>query len=165
MPRLILQKIVYLIQTLILVGLFILLYGIATGNPYTFDIAKNTFLKKQIECMSLNVYYEARGQGKYEWDRVIEVTTNRVKSKKYPNNVCDVVYQAYQFSWTIWYSNVPPKDTKTYEKIKRHVWDRLTNGTPQKLNGALYYHAHYVAPKWSRKKKIIYKTNYHVYYK
>ena len=33
--------------------------------------------------------------------RVANVTMNRVNSGIFPNSVCSVVYQPYQFSWTL----------------------------------------------------------------
>ena len=53
-----------------------------------------------MHCLATNIYHEARGesiQGKFA---VGHVTLNRVASPRYPNNICDVVYQAeYRVNW------------------------------------------------------------------
>ena len=50
-------------------------------------------------CLAKNIFHEARGEptiGKYA---VAQITLNRVESLKYPNNICSVVLDRYQFSW------------------------------------------------------------------
>src|SRR6056300_549570 len=74
------------------------------------DIALAEFLE-QHQCMAMNIYHEARSDGKLGQKAVGFVTLNRVQSKHYPSTPCDVVYQAQlnangkpkrnkcQFSW------------------------------------------------------------------
>ena len=42
-------------------------------------------------CMSLNIYYEARGEGWKGKTAVAHVVQNRVAHEKYPDTICDVV--------------------------------------------------------------------------
>lgn len=54
----------------------------------------------QIECLARNIYFESRGEpidGQYA---VAFVTLNRVEDPRWPDTICDVVYQENQFSWT-----------------------------------------------------------------
>lgn len=51
-------------------------------------------LKKELWCISNNVYHEARGESLLGKAAVAHVTMNRVRHSDYPNNICDVVYQA-----------------------------------------------------------------------
>lgn len=64
---------------------------------------------QEIECLAQNIYHEARNQGYKGMQAVANVTMNRVKSVKYKDTVCEVVYEKYrlksgkyscQFSWT-----------------------------------------------------------------
>ena len=65
----------------------------------------------EIECMAKNIYFEAAIESTAGQLAVAQVTLNRVKSKHYPNTVCEVVYEGphhasghpkrdrCQFSW------------------------------------------------------------------
>ena len=62
-------------------------------------------------CLALNVYFEARGDDVLSQVATSQVVINRVKDTRYPNQVCDVVFQSEkhengfpkknrcQFSW------------------------------------------------------------------
>jgi N-acetylmuramoyl-L-alanine amidase len=58
---------------------------------------------KQVECLAKNIYFESRGEPRKGQLAVGFVTLNRVDSNKYPDSVCEVVYQKIrgrcQFSW------------------------------------------------------------------
>ena len=51
-------------------------------------------------CLACNLYFEARGEEKTGIVAVAMVTLNRVNSFEYPNSICKVVWQKWQFSWT-----------------------------------------------------------------
>jgi len=53
----------------------------------------------ELECLAVNIYHEARGETQKGKLAVAHVTVNRVKSKRFPNTVCDVVYQAQYSEW------------------------------------------------------------------
>jgi spore germination cell wall hydrolase CwlJ-like protein len=55
---------------------------------------------EDINCLAKNIYYEARGVSIQKQKAVAKVTMNRVRSNSYPNDICSVVYQKSQFSWT-----------------------------------------------------------------
>ena len=46
-----------------------------------------------VECLALNMYHEARGQGSAGLLGVSSVVLNRVKDKRFPNTICEVVEQ------------------------------------------------------------------------
>src|SRR5690606_12607412 len=58
---------------------------------------------QELQCLQKNVYYEARNQSEAGMRAVAAVTVNRARSTRFPDNICDVVYQrnkrACQFSW------------------------------------------------------------------
>ena len=66
-------------------------------------------------CLALNVYFEARSEPMIAQFAVAQVTMNRVASEKYPDNVCDVVWQKKQFSWTHDGKSDKPKEAKAWE--------------------------------------------------
>tara|TARA_R110001592_G_scaffold45033_3_gene144167 strand:- start:132 stop:701 length:570 start_codon:yes stop_codon:yes gene_type:complete len=64
----------------------------------------------QMHCLATNIYHEARGEtvrGKFA---VAHVTMNRVNSDRFPNTVCNVVYQSQMR--TNWKGESVPKRHK-----------------------------------------------------
>ena len=57
----------------------------------------------QMHCLAKNIYFEARGESRNGKIAVANVTINRVNNKRFPNTVCDVVYQAVHSTW--WLEN------------------------------------------------------------
>ena len=54
----------------------------------------------QAKCLADNMYFEARNQGTAGIIAVSNVVLNRVKSKDYPNTICEVVRQGpHRESW------------------------------------------------------------------
>lgn len=68
-----------------------------------------------IACLALNIYHEARGEPVDGQIAVAQVTLNRVADPRYPDNVCDVVYQPSQFSWTLAETHPPATDAEALE--------------------------------------------------
>ena len=46
-----------------------------------------------VKCLALNMYHEARSQGTAGLFAVSAVVINRVNDSRFPNSVCEVVYQ------------------------------------------------------------------------
>ena len=132
------------------------------------SLSKKT--QKQIDCLAQNIYHEARGESEAGQLAVAMVTMNRVGSGNFPDSVCGVVYQktgrTYQFSWVsnkkklttinhLLYNDIVELATMIYFNHGR--LDDMTDG-------ATFYHADYVNPKW----KGLEKTNqigHHIFYK
>ena len=53
-----------------------------------------------LECLVAAIFFEARDQPLEGQFAVAEVVMNRVASPRWPDNICDVVYQRKQFSFT-----------------------------------------------------------------
>jgi spore germination cell wall hydrolase CwlJ-like protein len=122
------------------------------------------FTEKDEDCLAKNVYYEAgieSEKGKYA---VAQVTVNRLKSGKWGDSICSVVYSKAQFSWTL---------KKKLEKPSGNAWvdsqwiaHRVLRGgdrVPQ-LKTAMFYHADYVSPKWRDPVAKIQQVGQHIFY-
>jgi len=76
--------------------------------------------KKELRCLALNIYHEARGSTEEDRFGVALVTINRVASDKYKNTICTVVWQKWknkpQFGWTT-------KPHIIRNKIDMNAWD------------------------------------------
>jgi spore germination cell wall hydrolase CwlJ-like protein len=125
----------------------------------------------EVICLAKNIFFEARGTKRDEMIRVAKVTTNRVKSNKFSNSYCDVVFSPYQFSWTKDYNDEKlfqilkkKKELHAWRKIKEIAEFEITYGFIDRTDGSLFYHTHKVNPKWNKKMNKVVSTNYHIYY-
>ena len=77
------------------VAAFFTYQGIAKTNEYTNRVneAKKE-LQKELYCAAKNIYFEANNQKVKEKKAIMEVVLNRVESKKFPDTICEVVYDA-----------------------------------------------------------------------
>jgi len=128
---------------------------------------------QELTCLALNVYHEARGEPIVGQYAVAEVTINRVASKRYPNTICEVVYEKRwdrirrryvgAFSWTE-LDSTPELRTKEW----RHAWkvaEAVHDGREgSKVKGALFYHAKYIQPRWAREKQPVARIGMHIFY-
>lgn len=129
---------------------------------------KNKLNHKQVDifCMAKNIYHEAGNQNKIGKYAVAQVTINRKLSSSYPNTVCEVVMQDFQFSWA--------NDRKVrWTRPKGPVWneslkiaeDVIRNGKRvEGLGTALFYHADYVSPNWKKPEAKLAKVGAHIFY-
>lgn len=77
-------------------------------------------------CLALAIYYETRSEPLEGQLAVAKVILNRVDSDHYPNDVCDVVYQPRQFSFT--HDGKPERPRHdSWEGIKQMAEDILDN--------------------------------------
>ena len=95
-------------------------------------------------CLSLNVYWESKGESERGMILVAQTTMNRVNSDKkyFPNTVCQVVKQRTGKKCTFnWYCNGKsdiPVEPKQYEKAKI-IADKALKGEYSKVTRALYF--------------------------
>ena len=101
--------------------------------------------KSQIECLSRVAYHEAKGESDRGMIAVMQVTMNRVKSEKFANTICGVVYSPNQYSWSKY--NPPIKEPKQYERAKRLAYE-VVNGKHHDISGkALYFNSLHKQPR------------------
>ena len=114
--------------------------------------------ERQLKCMADNIYYEAAHEPAEGKIAVAQIVMNRVTSKDFPNDPCQVVYQrtvfhqrvVCQFTWLCDGSvNRRPIRVDLYEESRRAAKMVMMEGFRlPSLDGALYYHADYVNPNW-----------------
>ena len=139
------------------------------------NLVTSKYQHEETLCLALNIYHEGRGEpvlGKYA---IATVTLNRVASKNYPDNVCQVVYQrSYSqklkryiggFSWTqddIADTPMEPKAWTDAYEIAKDVYQGEQHS--EDLSDALFYHANYVKPYWIKNKQPIKTIGRHIFY-
>ena len=121
-------------------------------------------------CLALNMFFEARNESLIGQVMVAEVTLNRVANARFPDTVCEVVWQDKQFSWTHDGktdnpNKLPHVDREAWRWIK--VLADILLEEPEYLTktGALYYHAEYVNPYWTDHYEHVATEGSHLFYK
>jgi N-acetylmuramoyl-L-alanine amidase len=121
------------------------------------------FHARSLECLALNVYYEARGESLVGQYAVAEVTMNRKASLGYPKTVCEVVYQKSAFSWTA--EQVYEPGGAEWQRALKVAEDVYYARRAPALPGVLYYHATYVRPQWAKERSRVARIGRHVFYR
>lgn len=55
--------------------------------------------RRDVACLAMAVYYESRGESLKGQRAVASVVMNRVRSPRFPDTVCEVIFQPHQFSF------------------------------------------------------------------
>lgn len=151
----------------ILLGLFIfLLLSILLASS-----AKSSDLK----CLSEAIYFEARSESFRGQLAVANVIINRKNSKRYPSTICGVVYDGiykrgkpvkHKCAFSYWCDGKPEtiRDIHAYHNAKQIANMALKNIFVDGVEKALYYHAEYVKPEWSKTKTRVIKIGKHIFY-
>ena len=132
-------------------------------------------------CMAQNIYFEAANQSFAGKIAVAHVVINRTEDLQFPNEICDVIYQAKtkinwkgnevpirnqcQFSWYCDGLSDEPVDSVTWIKSLRIADLVLTGEYKDITEGALWYHADYIYPYWADELEEVTQIDNHRFYK
>ena len=146
---------------------------------------EDTTKQESVVCLAKNAYFEARNQSVLSQIAVSQVVMNRVESPDYPNTVCGVVYEAQLSKW---YKENMDKEVPLKHKCQFSWYcdgkaDIITDVESYKIalavahqvlskysmhdvtDGALFYHAYYVKPRWAREKIQTVVHEDHIFYR
>jgi spore germination cell wall hydrolase CwlJ-like protein len=116
------------------------------------------FPPAEVRCLEAAIHHEAKGESFAGKLAVGNVVLNRVAAPNFPKTVCAVVKQKKQFSWYNGNINTlnatVSKDTKSAAK----------KAMASKRDGVMFFHATYVAPKWSKNLRRQYTLGNHIFY-
>ncbi|KQM90559.1 hypothetical protein ASE70_02745 [Sphingomonas sp. Leaf22] len=118
----------------------------------------------ELNCLAIGVYYESKGEPLAGQLAVADVILNRTTSGRFPASVCGVLTQRGQFSF-VKGGRLPDVDTsraawKTAVAIARIATQDLWDSPAE---GALFFHARRVSPKWSRTR--VASLGNHIFYR
>jgi spore germination cell wall hydrolase CwlJ-like protein len=105
----------------------------------------------QFICLATNIYYEARGSSYDDQRAVALVTLNRARHWRWEGSICDVVWERYQFSWTITadHASRRVRENNSWETSQLIAYEVLTGGVHDITEGATnYYNPSVVRPRW-----------------
>ncbi len=127
--------------------------------------------KKQLECLTRNIYWESAQE---PWEgkvAVAQVTMNRLEKGNHGSDICAVVYQrtlfngltVCQFSWTCEGKKNFTPSNEFWDKagqVARLVY--LDQFRLKELEKALFFHAAHINPQWQLRK--IKRIGNHIFY-
>jgi len=117
------------------------------------------------DCLVCNCYHESRGEPQEGKIAVAKTVLSRAQSRSYPNTVCKVVYQPWQFSWTRdRYSNRISTKNSIDRKSLQACRDAADTAIDEGANGLIYFYNPRVAsPAWARRVSSCGKVGHHVF--
>ncbi len=132
--------------------------------PWAPDFSRPTF-GQELGCLAMNIYHEGRGEPPRGRAAIASVTMNRVRSERYPDTVCEVVWQDRQFSWT----TVAPRhhvisDSDSWEQALVVARLFLSGAQISLVGDATHYHSIKVQPHWQDESKLVAQLGEHVFY-
>ena len=138
-----------------------------TVHEFEFDLKEKVKLTDdEKKCLALNIYHEAGVEDHDGKVAVGQVTLNRVRSGRWGDDVCEVVYAKAQFSWTLWEKNhkVMPKGP-LWEKSLVAVQSIIEGEKKPELTNVMFYHTDYIKkPKWADDKYKVVQIGQHIFY-
>ena len=162
------------------------LYGFFTGLALGFIMIFSLSLEasdpnNEIYCLAQNIYFEAGNQPVAGKVAVSQVVINRVEHPSYPDNICDVVYQAKlrvnwknefvpiknkcQFSWFCDGKSDDPVDSQTWLLSMHIARDVVQQKYGDITEGSTHYHSDKVDPYWASSLNRTVVINNHIFYK
>jgi len=152
-----------------------LLFVSGPASAQNFELEK---LFPQVQCMALNIYYEARGSNLADQAAVADVVMNRVNDTRYPNTVCEVVKQGLQdangnmrrnkcqFSWYCDGKHDRPQDQDRWVEAQGIAWNMVEENKFRGITeGSTHYHATYVEPRWAKTLQLVGRIGAHIFYR
>jgi len=125
-----------------------------------------------LHCLQQNIYFEARNQSVIGQVAVAWVTMNRMEDSRYPDTICEVVWQRKQFSWT----HDGKSDEPGSNILEQRAWEDAglvadvvlldwARDRSSPVEEAVMYHADYVDPYWSASYDYVAKIDNHIFYR
>ncbi len=100
-------------------------------------------LNRQMECLALAVYWEARSQPLNAQVAVAQVVLNRVEDGRFRSDICGVVFQrdsrGCQFTWVCNNATRRPRDRHSWE-IAQYAAYLAVFDYIDMVEGALFFH-------------------------
>ncbi len=122
--------------------------------------------EKDRYCLAQNIYFESRGESTVGQEFVGWVTLNRVMNSDFPGEICKVVWQKDQFSWTHDGKSDTPKDKDAWATAQVIAGEVITAYGVDRdpTEGATYFHATSVKPDWAKSFERVVRIDNHIFY-
>lgn len=123
-------------------------------------------LSEQLHCLASAIYFEARGEPLSGQLAVAQVIINRTEDGRFPASYCGVVYQRAQFSF-VKNGRMPSIRTSSPAWHRAKAIARIAHEGmwESEADDAIYFHATYVRPSWSRRMTRTAQIDTHIFYR
>ena len=127
--------------------------------------------QKDFRCLAQAVYFEARSEPFEGQVAVAYVILNRVKDRRYPDNICAVVFQnekrrhQCQFSFACDGLSDNPYEMVAWNIARRVAGGTLKNAASDVTARSTHYHAKYVQPRWAKYLQPTIQVGSHIFYR
>ena len=159
-----------------------MLFGFLVGAVmFAIPSAHASDANNEIYCLAQNIYFEAGNQPLAGKIAVSQVVINRVEHPSYPDDICDVIYQAKirvnwkneivpirnqcQFSWFCDGKSDDPIDSQTWLLSLHIARDVVQRKYGDITEGSTHYHSDSVYPYWADSLNETVIINNHIFYK
>ena len=142
---------------------------LASFQPSHMDAAEQ--VERDFDCLSQAVYYEAGNEPREGQLAVAEVIANRVKDRRYPNSICEVVYQGSerktgcQFTFTCDGALGREPHAGKFARAQEVAAHVIMDIHEERTSGATHYHATYVNPVWNSGLVRTTQIKSHIFYR
>jgi N-acetylmuramoyl-L-alanine amidase len=149
---------------LILIGVFLGLLVSAKAS------AQAGHLREQHQCLSLALYWEARGEPQLGMIAVGWTILNRARSQDFPSTPCNVVFEGgeqppCQFSWWCDGKSDRPRNRDSWIRAQVIAGRLLVDPPPDPTHGALFFHSTSIPIPWARPRTRTARIGNHVFYR
>ena len=115
-------------------------------------------------CLALALYFEARSEPIIGQLAVAQVILNRVAASQWPDTICKVVWQPYQFSWTHDGKSDIPKEKAAWKRSQMLTELVMTTSIYDFSEGSKWYHTIQIDPYWNAKLTPQITIGNHIFY-
>lgn len=123
-------------------------------------------MDEQLRCLAGAVYFEARGEPLSGQLAVAQVIINRSEDRRFPRSYCGVVAQPGQFSFMRG-SRMPAarEGSSAWTRAVAIAHIAHQGLWESEAGNAVFFHARYVSPGWSRTKTRLAQIDTHIFYR
>jgi N-acetylmuramoyl-L-alanine amidase len=138
-------------------------------HPYTQaqdSIFRSCMAEKDCRLLLEAGYYESRSESDEGVVAVMHTILNRKSDRRWGNTIREVLYQKWQFSYTMDGSLKKGfTEVENHRRIAILARGVLNGDIEDPTNGAVFYHNDRVSPRWSKKKVKVAQIEKHSFYK
>lgn len=121
-------------------------------------------MDRQMRCLATAIYFESRGEPLEGQLAVAQVILNRVESGRWAKDICGVVYQPGQFSFTWDRTPDTPRPSDSWATAQALAVIAATGQWDDMSNRATHFHATRVSPGWRKLTRVSQHGN-HIFYR
>lgn len=127
--------------------------------------------EKDLNCLGLAIYYEARSEPLSGQLAVAQVVLNRVRHPAYPDNICDVVFEGStrhtgcQFTFTCDGSMAITPRRAGWQRSRKAAIHAMLGMSDVTIGRATHYHTVAVRPYWSSTLLRTANIGTHIFYR